>query len=302
MPVNTGRNDSGGQKTLHEGRYTVVGVFARIEDAEQALRALHDAGFSRKDLSLVTKGTEAAEEIPSQAESERAVQGAEKGAVIGGILGGLVGVAALAIPGVGPIAAAGWLAALGGAAVGAAAGGLIGALAKLGVPEDVAQRYAQQLTQGNVLVMVHVQDKNGEAIASRLLGEAGSEDVVSYPYEAHPEEIPGDETYLAEAQLHQSALSTLDPTQVAERLQVGMVVVGSDGEVVGEVKRVRASNFLVDRPLHSDIYIPFSVVHDITGKDVALTIPSYEVNRREQPARPGIVEAGEDWTVEPLFR
>jgi hypothetical protein len=302
MAGDTKGKDLGTPRTSHRLHHTVLGVFGSHDQAERALRALHEAGFSRKDLSLVVQGTEAADEIPSQAESEHATHGAERGAIIGGVLGGLVGVAALAIPGIGPVFTAGWLAAaLGGAAVGAAAGGLVGAMAEMGVPKEVAQRYAQQVAHGDLLVIAHPHDEQGEATARRLLQEAGSEDVESYPYEAHPEQFPGDESYLAEAHLHEAERSMLDPSQAAKRMRVGMEVVGSDGELVGKVKQVRASNFLVNRRLRRDIYVPYSVVHDISLDEVALTIPAYEVSEREERTRPGMLAESEDWELPPLI-
>ncbi len=193
------------RRAIQGGKYhTVVAVFPDFDTAERAVGTLHQAGFTPDEVSLVARGTEAASEIPSQAESEHAVQGAERGAIVGGILGGLAGVAALAIPGVAPIAAAGWLAAaLGGAAAGAAAGGLIGAMSEMGVPEDVARRYGHQVSEGNFLVMVVAEEGEREQNASRILTESGSGDVESYPYQVHTKKFPGDLTYEAEEYLNQ---------------------------------------------------------------------------------------------------
>jgi hypothetical protein len=130
------------------------------------------------------------------------------------------------------------------------------------------------------------------------------EDVESYPFHVHPEHIPGDETYLAEAHLHELELSPLAPTKVAGRRWVGMEVVGSDGEVVGKVKQVRATTFLVSRSLRRDIrdiYVPYNAVHDLTLDEVALTIPAYEVSQREKRTRPGMEAASQDWEVPPLI-
>jgi hypothetical protein len=80
-----------------------------------------------------------------------------------------------------------------------------------------------------------------------------------------------------------------------------MEVLGSDSELVGTVKQVYTSNFLVDRSLRRDIYIPFSVVHDILGQEVGLTIPAYEVSRHEKRTRPGMPAESEDWELPPLF-
>jgi hypothetical protein len=82
-----------------------------------------------------------------------------------------------------------------------------------------------------------------------------------------------------------------------------MEVVGSDGEVVGKVKQVRATTFLVSRSLRRDIhdiYVPYNAVHDLTLDEVALTIPAYEVSQREKRTRPGMEAASQDWEVPPL--
>lgn len=203
LPGDADRKQAATRKAIQGGKYiTVVAVFPDFGRAEHAIGALHQSGFTTDEVSLVARGTDASSEIPSQAESEHAVQGAERGAIAGGILGGLVGVAALAIPGVAPIAAAGWLAAaLGGAAVGAASGGLIGAMAEMGVPKDVAQRYGKQVSEGNYLVMVVAHEGAREQDASRILTEVGSDEVESYPYQVRTKKFPGDLTYEAEEHL-----------------------------------------------------------------------------------------------------
>lgn len=206
LPGDAERKGAATRKALQGDQYhTIVGVFPDFDSAERGVESLQQAGFTSSEVSLIARGTEASSAIPSQAESDHAVHGAEKGAVIGGILGGLVGVAALAIPGVAPVVAAGWLAAaLGGAAVGAASGGLIGAMAEMGVPEDVAKRYGKQVSEGNYLVMVLAEEGSRTEDACERLTAAGSADVETYPYQVHTKKYPGDLTYKAEEQLNQS--------------------------------------------------------------------------------------------------
>ena len=120
--------------------HTVAGVFHSSSDAEKALNALKDAGFSPDQVSVVAKDTGETKTMVEHsdmagAETTGAGAGALLGGITGGIAGWLVGIGALAIPGIGPIVAAGALATtLGGAAVGAVAGGLIGALVGRGHP------------------------------------------------------------------------------------------------------------------------------------------------------------------------
>jgi hypothetical protein len=83
---------------------------------------------------------------------------------LGGALGWLAGVGALAIPGVGPLIAAGpILATLSGAALGGTVGGATGALVGLGIPEYEAQQYEGRLREGNILMCVHAEDSADSA-------------------------------------------------------------------------------------------------------------------------------------------
>ncbi|MBE9111138.1 histidine kinase [Nodosilinea sp. LEGE 07298] len=143
----------------------VVGVFKRREDLESALHALNDAGIRKENISLLAKhveNVEGAEELTDHQgneASEGAGIGATTGTVLGGIGGFLVGAGVLAIPGVGPVLAAGVgiseiAATLAGAGIGAAAGGLVGALVGAGIPEERAKTYEKRIKAGDYLLMV----------------------------------------------------------------------------------------------------------------------------------------------------
>jgi len=148
----------------------VVGMFDNVRDAEAAVRDLRNAGVQDADISFVGRdkdeATMASNEYLAEGHSEAAEGaglGATSGTVVGGLTGLLVGLGILAIPGVGPVIAAGTLAtALGttalGAGIGAAAGGLLGALVGAGVPEEDAHIYAEGIRRGNALVMACVDD------------------------------------------------------------------------------------------------------------------------------------------------
>lgn len=194
--------DAGGspQRQLREGmevsRRTVVGVFQEESDVEHGLQALVNDGFDREDFSIVTRGSDAGGEIPSQAASDKAAKaggiGAVAGGISGGVLGGLIGAGLLAVPGAGPLLAAGWLAAaFGGAALGAAAGGLIGNFTSLGVPEDIARHYDELVRSGRYLVLVRAGEGGPEGQARAVLDAAGAIETASYPYQARTEEFPG---------------------------------------------------------------------------------------------------------------
>jgi hypothetical protein len=148
---------------------TIVALYDDFADAVRAVHALEQAGFQHEDLSLVANNAEnrwAGGETAKSAATPReggtqAASGAETGATIGAIAGGaaalLASLGVLAIPGVGPVLAAGPIVALiTGAGVGAAAGGLIGGLVGLGVPEEEAHAYAEGVRRGGALVTARV--------------------------------------------------------------------------------------------------------------------------------------------------
>jgi hypothetical protein len=152
---------------------TVVGLFDTTAEAQSAVQELINSGFQRNDISLVAndaKGEYASyREVGATGSStaEGAGAGAIGGGVLGGVFGLLVGVGALAIPGIGPVLAAGPLAAalgaagastLVGAGIGAATGGIIGALVGAGIPEADAGFYAEGVRRGGTLVLVKSSD------------------------------------------------------------------------------------------------------------------------------------------------
>jgi hypothetical protein len=165
-------------------RRTIVGVFDSGSNAEMALNDLRDAGFSPDQVSIVARDTREAGEIAERTGAEGAA-GAGTGAVLGGITGGivgwLIGIGALALPGIGPVVAAGALATtLGGAAVGAAAGGLVGALVDLGIPEEEARGYEESVRQGRMLVTVTAATDDQAREARRIFDRHSGTDVRDY--------------------------------------------------------------------------------------------------------------------------
>jgi len=140
----------------------VVGLFDSMSDAHGAVQELTNAGFTSDNISIVANnasGDATNYDTTGSEAADGAGAGAVGGAVLGGLGGLLVGLGALAIPGVGPVIAAGTLAtALGttavGAGLGAAAGGLVGALVGAGIPEDDANVYAEGIRRGGALVTV----------------------------------------------------------------------------------------------------------------------------------------------------
>jgi len=164
-----------------QSRDTVVAVFDDRNDAQDAINGLRDAGFSADDISILARDRDVAGRLADDTGTEAAA-GAATGALAGGLLGGvagwLVGIGALAIPGVGPIIAAGPIAAaLGGAALGAATGGIIGALTGAGVPEDEARYYDDEFRRGGIVVTMQARGRYDEARS--ILREYGGREAAS---------------------------------------------------------------------------------------------------------------------------
>jgi len=134
------------------------------DQAARAVNSLEGAGVPHSDISLVSgdKSRNAATKVTGQSSDATAPAtgtGASIGTLLGGGAGLLAGLGALAIPGIGPVVAAGWLiATLTGAGVGAAAGGLLGSLTGAGVDEADAKTYVEHIGRGGTLVTVRASD------------------------------------------------------------------------------------------------------------------------------------------------
>jgi hypothetical protein len=161
-------------------------VFCLTKSNAQAERIVGDlktAGFSNNDISALFPDKQGTRDFAHE-QHTKAPEGAATGAGVGGLLGGtlgwLAGIGALAIPGVGPLIAAGpIMGALSGAAVGAAAGGLTGALVGLGMPEFEAKRYEGKIREGNILISVHTDNADQRTRAKEIFERNGGEDVSS---------------------------------------------------------------------------------------------------------------------------
>jgi hypothetical protein len=148
--------------------------------AEEVVGRLQAAGFTSTEISvLFTDNRNPPLTLEKHTKApEGAAAGGGAGGVIGGILGLLAGIGTLAIPGVGPLIAAGpIMAALSGAAAGAAVGGLIGTLVGLGIPEIEAKRYESKLKEGHVLVSVHAGDETRRAKVRDIFKRSDAEDI-----------------------------------------------------------------------------------------------------------------------------
>jgi hypothetical protein len=141
---------------------TITKVFEHYDHAKQAVTDLESAGFSSSNISLVANKKYKNNEAVSN-EGTEAGAGAGIGAAAGGAVGLLTGLGLMAIPGVGPVVAAGWLASTAaGAVAGGAAGGIVGSLIGSGVPDEHAHVYSEALRRGGTLLSVKAEDNEAE--------------------------------------------------------------------------------------------------------------------------------------------
>jgi hypothetical protein len=157
---------------------TISRLYDTYGDAEKAVRALEAAGVPHSEISIVANNSDNWFSTDKKVDRDRdgvddRAEGAGKGAGIGAGVGGtaglLAGLGLLAIPGLGPVVAAGWLAATAvGAAAGAATGGIVGALTEAGVSKDDAPLYAEGVRRGGTLVTARVADADRARLESIL--------------------------------------------------------------------------------------------------------------------------------------
>jgi len=147
-----------------------VGVFEDRADAESAIEELHRAGFRDSQIGLISR--DKAEGVKKSKKGNHAAEGAAAGVVAGAGVGALVGLGILSgviAPVVGPVLVGGTLATiLANAAGGAAIAGIAGALIGLGIPEEEAKYYEQELKAGRTIVTVRATTRLEEARAILL--------------------------------------------------------------------------------------------------------------------------------------
>lgn len=166
------------------GKNTAVfGIYKTRGQAEMAVDRILTAGFSNNDISVLLPDSSSSKEFAHEKNTkapEGATTGVAAGGAVGGTLGLLAGIGALAIPGVGPLIAAGPIVgALAGVGVGGVVGGLIGALVGMGIPEYEAKRYEGRIKDGGILLSVHCDTSDEISRAKDLLKATGAEDIAS---------------------------------------------------------------------------------------------------------------------------
>lgn len=142
---------------------TITRLFDHYSDAKAAVTELERAGIPHSDLSIVANNAHGEHDVSDVNDHGDVSRGASTGAVLGGVGGLLAGLGLLAIPGLGPIVAAGWLASTAaGAAIGgvggAATGSIVGALKNAGHTDEEANVYSEGVRRGGTLVSARIPD------------------------------------------------------------------------------------------------------------------------------------------------
>jgi hypothetical protein len=159
------------------------GIYKDRATAETAVDRLLAEGFSNQDVSILMSDNSGSKDFAAEKNTkapEGTTTGVGVGGAVGGTLGLLAGIGALAIPGVGPLIAAGpIMAGLAGLGIGGAVGGLVGALVGMGIPEYEAKRYEGRVKDGGILLSVHCNTSEEISKAKDILKETGAEDIAS---------------------------------------------------------------------------------------------------------------------------
>ena len=161
----------------------VFGIFPNRTAAEESVDHLRAAGFRSTDISVLFSDNQGTKDFAHEKNTkapEGATTGAVAGVISGGVLGWLTGIGALAIPGIGPLIAAGPIvAALAGAGAVGVVGGIVGGLVGVGIPEYEAKRYEGRIREGGILMSVHCDNGDWVKRAKEVLTQAGAQDIGS---------------------------------------------------------------------------------------------------------------------------
>lgn len=156
---------------------TVIGVFDSRDQAEKAVNEMRDSGFDTNEISIVAKDDRQQTADNQDAGMDLGIgDGTATGGAIGGLAGLALGAGALAIPGLGPVIAAGPIAGL---LSGAATGGIAGGLIDWGLPEDRGRHYEEEVKKGSILAAVTTEEQNIND-AANIMRSWGARDVETH--------------------------------------------------------------------------------------------------------------------------
>lgn len=155
----------------------VLALFTTPAMAADAAGALHALGIGRESISVVAHTHDDAEKLASRMEATAGVdlEDSRPAARLGELGGRVLATVALAMPGIGPIVAAGPLAAELGEAAGHAAGSVASVLTSAGLPRDRAEALQHGVAAGAVLLGVHVTSSAVDRVRESLSGAGATQ-------------------------------------------------------------------------------------------------------------------------------
>ena len=155
---------------------TVIGVFSHEDSAKKAVQDLRNSGFDTNEISIIARDRQRDAGGAMMGGGNSVGSGVTTGGALGGLAGLAVGAGALAIPGIGPLMAAGPLA---GAISGAATGGIAGGLIDWGIPANRSDYYEGKVREGRILATVRTGDEKVDQ-AALILRNNGASDVETH--------------------------------------------------------------------------------------------------------------------------
>ena len=153
---------------------TIIGVFSSRSSAENAVSTLRKQGFTNEEINIISK--KQGHQESGENTDDDIMDGTLTGGTLGGIGGLLLGAGALMIPGIGPIVAAGPIAA---AIGGAIAGGITGGLIDWGIPAEESHHYEQEVIQGSILAIIRTDATKVNSVA-QILRQNGAKEVKNH--------------------------------------------------------------------------------------------------------------------------
>lgn len=155
---------------------TVIGVFSGEDVARRAVEELRNSGFGTNEISIIAREGRQQGGGATMGVNNDISGGVTTGGVLGGLAGLAAGAGALAIPGLGPLIAAGPIAGL---LSGAATGGIAGGLIDWGIPEQRGRYYEGKVREGKILATVRTEDDKVDK-AAQILRKNGASDVETH--------------------------------------------------------------------------------------------------------------------------
>lgn len=203
----------------------VFGIYRTPDLAEHAVDHLLSLGFTNSAISILLQDDKSTRDFAHE-KNTKAPEGTATGVTVGGVIGGtlglLAGLGALAIPGIGPLIAAGpIIGALTGLGVGGAVGGIAGALVGMGIPEYEAKRYEGHVKNGGTLLSVHCDTSEQIRAAKDGLKATGAIDISATGEHAGTEAVADvrshpDDSLRSGTSTRKPANSTVDDEDLVE--------------------------------------------------------------------------------------